>query len=183
MGFLFVIVVVALLAGIISAAVQGSDNSNINNTAGNIRNSSYRQSILPEVKYGTGCTSPDFRTHIAGVNYRCGGNDIGGFVGVAVPESGNQHDRNAVAIYRNDGKHLGYIPKDRAREFRTWCHSQAVPCVGYITRGDEGMLRGGVKALDNADEEYAKGEIRSYIGWLSDKFGTEYIPEGYDDTK
>lgn len=48
---------------------------------------------------------------IAGINYRKG---ISGYIGQSTgylkPQPTNRHDPNAIAIYADDGHHLGYIP-------------------------------------------------------------------------
>ena len=123
---------------------------------------------------------PELRTYIAGVNYRCGPKDIGGFIGKAIPENNNPHDRNAVAVYRYDGKHLGYLPKDDAKTFRKWYRSKSAPCVGYITHGADNMLRGRVKALDPENPEYAEADIKSYIRWMINNLGPEYCPPEFN---
>ena len=120
-------------------------------------------------------------TYIAGVNYRCDKQDIGGFVGTAVPERGNPHDRNAVAIYRhNDKKHIGYLPRDKAKEYRDLFGTKITPCAGYITYGNKAPLRSGVKILDPTDENRAETEMMAYIRWMVNTFGPDYCPPEVD---
>lgn len=48
---------------------------------------------------------------IAGINYRKGiAAYVGNSVGYIKPEPTNRHDPNAIAVYADDGHHLGYIP-------------------------------------------------------------------------
>ncbi len=99
--------------------------------------------LLISIEYlGTDADMPDdFDTYIAGANYRCSFMDIGGFIGFAIPQFDNKHDINAVAIYNKKGKHLGFIPRIEAKQFREWCDTRPVPCVGYI-KMEDGKYRG-----------------------------------------
>lgn len=52
-----------------------------------------------------------YQYSIAGINYRKGIADyLGRSTGYIKPEPTNRHDPNAIAVYANDGHHLGYIP-------------------------------------------------------------------------
>ena len=52
-----------------------------------------------------------FQYSIAGINYRKGiAAYVGKSVGYIKPEPTNRHDPNAIAVYADDGHHLGYIP-------------------------------------------------------------------------
>lgn len=120
-----------------------------------------------------------FSTYIAGINFRCYARDVGGFLGYAAPEPDNEYDTNAVAIYRNDGKLLGYIPKKDNREFKEWSSSCTVPCVGYILRED-GTMKGRVKALLPENENAVRKAVAYYVRWLVRKHGSRFIPKGFD---
>lgn len=51
------------------------------------------------------------RYDIAGINYRKGIADyVGESTGYLKPQPFNRHDPNAIAVYAEDGHHLGYIP-------------------------------------------------------------------------
>ena len=51
------------------------------------------------------------RYDIAGINYRKGIADyIGESTGYLKPQPSNRHDPNAIAVYADDGHHIGYIP-------------------------------------------------------------------------
>ena len=59
------------------------------------------------------------KCNIAGINFRKGINDyVGKFIGYLTPETTNQHDPNAIAIYHQDGHHLGYIPAEDTDDVR-----------------------------------------------------------------
>lgn len=123
--------------------------------------------------------SPDFFCEIAGVQYRNGAQDVGGFLGYVRSEPTNPHDKNAIAIYRNDGKHIGYIPKDELKDFREWSAKENLPCVGFIKDGDEVALYGKVKIIDT-DTDETELEIVKFIKWLVSNFGVKFIPVGFN---
>lgn len=59
------------------------------------------------------------RYNIAGINYRKRVKDyVGKFMGYIQPEPTNQYDPNAIAVYAEDGHHLGYIPEAETYEIR-----------------------------------------------------------------
>lgn len=119
-----------------------------------------------------------YYTRIAGVKYRNTKKDIGGFLGYISPEPDNPHDKNAIAVYRNDGKLVGYIPKDETRSFRRWSSRTEIPCVGYICEGDEVPLFGRVKAID-ASQEQTKLIVVKYVRWMVRTYGSGFVPVGF----
>lgn len=121
---------------------------------------------------------PYYHTKIAGVQFRCSLRDVGGFLGYIQHEPTNPHDPNAIAICRNGGKHLGYIPKDETNALRSWSAKEKLPCVGFIKDGDEVALFGKVKVLDTFPEE-AELETARYVRWLVSQFGLGFVPEGF----
>lgn len=59
------------------------------------------------------------RCKIAGINYREGTEAyVGKFIGSLKPEPTNPHDKNAIAIYHQNGHHLGYIPAEDTDDVR-----------------------------------------------------------------
>ena len=124
-------------------------------------------------------TNPDYLCKIAGVQYRNDVQDIGGFLGYVRSEPTNPHDKNAIAIYRNDGKHVGYIPKDETKDFREWSAKENLPCVGFIKDGDDVELYGKVKVLDT-DADETELEIVKFVKWLVSNFGVKFIPVGFN---
>lgn len=124
-------------------------------------------------------TSPDYFCKIAGVQYRNDVQDIGGFLGYVCSEPTNPHDKNAIAIYRNDGKLIGYIPKDEIKDFREWSAKDNLPCVGFIKDGDDVELYGKVKVLDT-DADETELEVVKFVKWLVSNFGVKFIPVGFN---
>lgn len=124
-------------------------------------------------------TSPDYFCKIAGVQYKNDVQDIGGFLGYVCSEPANPHDKNAIAIYRNDGKLIGYIPKDEIKDFREWSAKDNLPCVGFIKDGDDVELYGKVKVLDT-DADETELEIVKFVKWLVSNFGVKFIPVGFN---
>ena len=65
---------------------------------------------LPDGSY-TSLYEEELSFNIAGINYREGIADyLGRSTGYIKPEPKNRHDPNAIAVYADDGHHLGYIP-------------------------------------------------------------------------
>lgn len=135
-----------------------------------------KQRLTFSVKISTG---PDYFCKIAGVQYRNDEQDIGGFLGYVRSEPNNPHDKNAIAIYRNDGKLIGYIPKNETKDFREWSAKENLPCVGYIKDGDEVALYGRVKVLDT-DADEAALEIVKFVKWMVSNFGVKFVPVGFN---
>lgn len=123
-------------------------------------------------------TDPYF-CKIAGVQYRNDVRDIGGFLGYVCSELTNKYDKNAIGIYRNDDKLLGYIPKDEIADFRKWSEKENLPCIGFIKDGDEVTLHGKVKVIDG-DKDETELEIVKFVKWLISKFGVKFIPVGFN---
>lgn len=130
------------------------------------------------IKVTAGSDDGTYYTKIAGVQHHCNKQDIGGFLGYIYSEPNNQYDKNAVAVYRNDNKKLGYLPKDEIKSFREWSEKENLPCVGFIKAGDEVPLFGKVKIIDTDKDETDLIVIR-YVKWLVSNFGTKFIPAGF----
>ena len=77
---------------------------------------------MPELKPDGSYTSiyvTYLRYKIAGINHRKRIRDyVGKSMGYIQPEPTNKFDTNAIAIYAEDGHHLGYIPKAETQEVR-----------------------------------------------------------------
>lgn len=121
--------------------------------------------------------SVEYYTRIAGAKYRNTAKDIGGFIGYVRSEPHNEHDPNAIAIYRNDGKHMGYIPKAEQETYREWSCKDNLPCVGYIVEGYDVEIFGKVKVID-ADKTTTIIEMVEYIAWMVNKHGKAFVPKG-----
>ena len=95
----------------------------------------------------TGETKPGYkRFTLKGLSYRNIKNrDIGNFSGYVKAEPENIHDKYAVAIYRNDGKHLGYTPANYMT-FQAYIleNGGTSPAYGSIYKDDEGYYHGEV---------------------------------------
>lgn len=120
-------------------------------------------------------TDNEYYTRIAGVRHHCKFRDVGGFLGYAVPDPDNPHDRDAVAILRaDDNKLLGFIPAVGLRDYKKWSRGRALPCVGYIREGQ--MLFGKVKVIDD-DPEGTLEAIVAFVTWMLRTFGVGYKPD------
>ena len=72
---------------------------------------------------------PDY--NIAGINkYGLSGKDCGLARGWAMRDKENKHDKNAVAVFRNE-THVGYLNKEIAKDLtpRFDAFGEAVPCL------------------------------------------------------
>ena len=60
-----------------------------------------------------------YQYSIAGINYRKGiAAYLGRSTGYIKPEPTNRYDPNAIAVYADDGHHIGYIPADETDDVR-----------------------------------------------------------------
>lgn len=128
-----------------------------------------------------------FESRVAGAMHRCTDSDIGGFLGYIDPEPNNDYDKNAIAIYRNDGKHLGYIPKGDTARVRRWASRESLPCIGFILDGDEVAYWGRIVIVD-ADAKRTELEMVKCAIEMVERDGIDILPpefrtEGDDQPK
>lgn len=87
--------------------------------------------------------------------------DVGWFNGFAFCELTNQYDNKAIAIYREDGKVLGYIPKGELKLFynifERGCIVHAYGALSYNPESDKWL---GVVAVQTNKEALEGGECR-----------------------
>ncbi len=75
--------------------------------------------------------------NIAGINYRgLTIGDCGTYLGYVIRDEGNAHDENAVAVYRSDDRHLGFLSKEIAADLceKVSAAGGKIPCVLRVTR-------------------------------------------------
>ena len=105
----------ALLAEVKRQAEEHNDQDTIRA----LQNNTYI-GPLPELKPDGSYTSiyvTYLRFKIAGINHRKRIRDyVGKCRGYIQPEPTNKYDPNAIAIYAEDGHHLGYIPQAETQE-------------------------------------------------------------------
>ena len=97
---------------------------------------------------------------ITGLRYHCTVHDCGKIVGIVKPEPSNVHDPRAQAVYRNDGKLLGYIPRTQLDWYEEF-NEQNVPCpfVGEIEVDGRGWLAAEIKVIIPTSQEFVEEEI------------------------
>lgn len=80
-----------------------------------------------------------YRTIIKGLSHRgITKKDIGVFYGYALAQTDNQYDKYAVAIYNENGKHIGFAPANYATLHQSILdRGGKVYCCGIIREGDE----------------------------------------------
>lgn len=122
--------------------------------------------------------STTFETKLAGAQYRCTDDDIGGFLGYIAPEPDNEYDKNAIAVYRNNGKHVGYIPKDDVIRVKRWASQPSLPCIGYIFDGDIVEYWGRITIVD-ADPQQTELELVKIAYDMVVRDGADILPEEF----
>ena len=97
---------------------------------------------------------------IIGLRYHCTEHDCGTIVGVVRPEPTNEHDPRAQAVYRNDGKLLGYIPRTQLDWYEDF-NERNVPCpfVGEIELDGNDSLIAEIKVIIPSSREFVEEEI------------------------
>ena len=91
--------------------------------------------------------------------------DCGKIVGIVKPEPSNVHDPRAQAVYRNDGKLLGYIPRTQLDWYEDF-NEENVPCpfVGEIELDrSSARLIAEIKVIIPSSREYVEEEIKDEL--------------------
>ena len=66
-------------------------------------------------------------------------------------EPNNEHDPNAIAIFHESGKHIGYVSKDCILEVKKFTDGENAPCLIYIA-----------PFIDKEGEKGLKGVVRIF---------------------
>ena len=106
---------------LLSEVKRQAEEHNDQDTILSVLNNTYN-GPMPELKPDGSYTSiyvTYLRYKIAGINHRKRIRDyVGKCKGYIQPEPTNKYDPNAIAIYAEDGHHLGYIPQAETQEVR-----------------------------------------------------------------
>ena len=121
-------------------------------------------SFLDNIDYSDDLEENTETFDITGLRYHCTVHDCGKIVGIVRPEPSNVHDPRAQAVYRNDGKLLGYIPRTQLDWYEDF-NEQNVPCpfVGEIEVDGRGWLIAEIKVIIPTSREYVKIEIEDEL--------------------
>lgn len=119
-----------------------------------------------------------FESRVAGAQHHCDDSDIGGFMGYIAPDPNNEYDKRAIAIYRNDGKHLGFIPKDDITRLKRWASQPSLPCIGYIFDGDMVEYWGKITIVD-AEPQQTELEMIKIAYDMVVRDGAHILPEEF----
>ena len=88
--------------------------------------------LLPDGSY-TSLYEEELSFNIAGINYREGiAAYVGKFDGYLQPDTQNEYDPNAIAVYHSDGHHLGFIPAYETQEVRELNLPFPIEVTGFI---------------------------------------------------
>ena len=100
-----------------------------------------------------------YETRIAGINHNLSFSDtsfMGLVFGYCMPNPTNKYNPNAIGIYSNRNRKLGYIPDDELEEFGEWCENPVTKFVGIImpfyNDDDEPMLFGRITFVQGAEK-------------------------------
>ena len=121
-------------------------------------------SFLDNIDYSEDLEENTETFDITGLRYHCTVHDCGKIVGIVKPEPSNVHDPRAQAVYRNDGKLLGYIPRTQLDWYEDF-NEENVPCpfVGEIEVDGRGWLIAEIKVIIPTSREYVKVEIEDEL--------------------
>ena len=121
-------------------------------------------SFLDDIDYSDDLEENTETFDITGLRYHCTVHDVGKIVGVVKPEPSNVHDPRAQAVYRNDGKLLGYIPRTQLDWYEGF-NEENVPCpfVGEIEVDGRGWLIAEIKVIIPSSREYVEEEIEDEL--------------------
>ena len=96
-------------------------------------------SFLDRLEYDDALEENTETFDIAGLRYHCTEEDCGTIVGYVKPEPSNQHDPRAQAVFRSDGKLLGYIPRTQLDWYEDFNEDNLVcPFVGEMGKDGRG---------------------------------------------
>ena len=120
-------------------------------------------SFLDNIDYSDDLEENTETFDITGLRYHCTVHDCGKIVGIVKPEPSNVHDPRAQAVYRNDGKLLGYIPRTQLDWYEDF-NEQNVPCpfVGEIELDrSTARLVAEIKVIIPTSQEFVEEEIEA----------------------
>lgn len=105
--------------------------------------------LLPDGSY-TSLYEEELSFNIAGINYREGiAAYVGKFDGYLQPDTQNEYDPNAIAVYHSDGHHLGFIPAYETQEVRELNLPFPIEVTGVIEQ----------KHDDSENRDYFQGVV------------------------
>ena len=122
-------------------------------------------SFLDNIDYSDDLEENTETFDITGLRYHCTVHDCGKIVGIVKPEPSNVHDPRAQAVYRNDGKLLGYIPRTQLDWYEDF-NEQNVPCpfAGEIELDrSSARLLAEIKVIIPSSREYVEEEIKDEL--------------------
>lgn len=121
---------------------------------------------------------------IAGITFRCQPSDVGGFFGTVEPQPDNPHDPEALAIYRDDGKLLGYIPAADHQRFKERfgpIDGGRLYLVGFIAVDTLAPIYGRVLVFaGNSVDEDRKLQER-FVEWITTCHGKDFTPRRFEN--
>ena len=117
-------------------------------------------------------------TRVAGASHYCSNDDIRAFLGYIEAEPNNPYDKNAIAIYRNDGKQLGYVPREDTLQVKRAMGGENLPCIGFILDGDIVDYWGRITIV-KGDERFTERTIVETAIYMVERDGLDMLPPDF----
>lgn len=120
---------------------------------------------------------------IAGITFHCKPSDVGGFYGTVEPQPDNPHDPGALAIYRDDGKQLGYIPAADLQRFKKRFGSidgGRLFLIGFIAVDTQAPVYGRVLVLSGDSPHEDRRRQKAFVEWVIARHGRDFTPRRFD---
>lgn len=93
---------------------------------------------------------------IAGLSHRCTERDNGTYTGYTKAEPNNVYDADAIAIYDDNGRHYGYIPRELTSAVRVWGKGRTdFKCVFNIDIDNDRYSNNYYGSVELKDNSYA----------------------------
>lgn len=131
----------------------------------------------------TGDMSKDtLEAKIAGLSFYVNADNYTEFTiegGYIKPEPSNVHDPNAIAIYHESGKQIGYISKEYIYDVKKFTDGENAPCLIYIVQFIDNKGKAGLKGVVrifryfDGEAEYVNNAINHFINAYSLKMKDE----------
>lgn len=121
-------------------------------------------SYLYSLDYDDSLVADVLETEIAGMRYHCSVADLGLVNGYIEPEPSNPHDPHAQAVFRADGKKLGYIPKNVLPEYEDFNPGHLVcPFAGEVKVTRQGYMWADILVALPMSRDFVKETLSAYV--------------------
>lgn len=142
---------ITLLCEVMMQAKQHGDDA----TVQAVNNMTYDGPLPEALPDGTYTSVYELRDYnISGINYREGiAAYLGDFTGYLQPDTDNEYDPNAIAVFHSDGHHLGFIPAVCTDDIRSLGRPFPIAVTGTIEQRHD----------DDDERDYFVGTVYLYV--------------------